>query len=474
MPSEPKRPTSLRGLVLAWLLLCVMAIELLSRQYPETHIHVFAWVLMGSIAVMSVPQFGIREAYLLIICGLLALYGWQSGLADAASFAAALEQAVFLVAFILLLGLLHQAASTSPAIRELGTYLTQQPQGRRYFALSGGTAVLAVLFNIGVVSFLVPLIQKGIATSTPNDKFNDIRERRQISAMVRGFAWVVIWSPTAMAPLALMELIPGVNRTVWILYGFVVFVFMMCVGALEDKLRFRHIRAMRKFSPPRFPTNALIRFLSACGWLIFLMTFFVVLTGDSIISGLLMSCPVMLVGWIVVQNGFSTNGFAESRARLKNIAFDVLPQSAPIAITLATSGFFGRLSAQVLPITEIAQWIGLDAVPSYLLLAALPVVLSLLSLLAFSPIMLAIFFGSFFAGLPSLPADPTLIALAISCGWSLSMTCSPFATVVLLTQQVGGIPARKLTWSWNLAFSALAALLMIPIFWVLVQINGAG
>jgi hypothetical protein len=105
--------------------------------------------------------------------------------------------------------------------------------------------------------------------------------------------------------------------------------------------------------------------------------------------------------------------------------------------------------------------------PDYLLLWSIPLALSGLSLFALSPIMMAVFFGSLFGALPVLPADPTLIAFAISCGWALSITFSPFATPVLLIDRVTGIAPRQLTWGWNLGFSALAAVSLLPVFVVL-------
>ena len=71
------------------------------------------------------------------------------------------------------------------------------------------------------------------------------------------------------------------------------------------------------------------------------------------------------------------------------------------------------------------------------------------------------------AGLPELPADATLIAFSISCGWALSMTFSPFATVVLIIARGSGIPAHVLTLRWNLGFTLIATALLFPIFFLM-------
>ena len=101
-------------------------------------------------------------------------------------------------------------------------------------------------------------------------------------------------------------------------------------------------------------------------------------------------------------------------------------------ITLAASGFIGRIGAGMIPAENLANTLGLYVMPDYLFLSLLSIAMIPVSYLGVSPIMMAVFFGSILGALPILPADPTLVALAISSGWAISMTTSPFATVVLI------------------------------------------
>jgi hypothetical protein len=57
-----------------------------------------------------------------------------------------------------------------------------------------------------------------------------IREQRQISALLRGFSWCVIWPPTAAEPLAVVGPTPGANRNLWILYGLGIFLLVLLFG----------------------------------------------------------------------------------------------------------------------------------------------------------------------------------------------------------------------------------------------------
>src|SRR3546814_3300916 len=43
------------------------------------------------------------------------------------------------------------------------------------------------------------------------DEIGLVRERRQLSALLRGFAWFLVWAPTAVTQAILPTLIPGVD-----------------------------------------------------------------------------------------------------------------------------------------------------------------------------------------------------------------------------------------------------------------------
>lgn len=159
-------------------LLAVMALELLARLSGSSALQAGAGVAVFVTVLAAVRDLGLREKYLLTLCAALTLMTVWLHPDPPAVLQSDFDQASFLMAFLLLLNLLHEAASTSPSVARCGDYLTKQPPGRRYYALNSGSAVMAVLFNIGVVSLLVPLIQRGIESATPGDALNPVRERR--------------------------------------------------------------------------------------------------------------------------------------------------------------------------------------------------------------------------------------------------------------------------------------------------------
>ena len=70
----------------------------------------------------------------------------------------ALDQGAFFAAFILLMTLLREVAVTSPAVLDLGHFLTSQQPGRRFVATYVGGHLSGVLLNFGAISLLAPLV----------------------------------------------------------------------------------------------------------------------------------------------------------------------------------------------------------------------------------------------------------------------------------------------------------------------------
>jgi len=459
----------------------VMACVLVSRHLDWPSIDRAGWGAMFAVAALSLSRLGIRECYLGGLSVVLAVVIWRTHPDPATTLGLALDQAAFMMAFILLLALLFEAATNSPAIRECGRYITAQPPGRRFLALFQGTGLMAVLFNLGVISLLVPLIRGGVRAANPDDPLNPVRERRQLVAVQRGFAWGVIWSPTALAPLTILELIPGIDRGRWILIGIAIATLAMLIGWVEDTLRFRHISRARttpRPPPPRLPRSAILRFSAAFGWLLLLSLGFGWLFDDTIVFGLMVSCPVMMIGWLVAQNSGRPSASARRDHSLRQatrrasgqagiILRDRLPLSASVAVTLACSGFIGRAAAALVPADALLAFSELDAIPDYLLLYLLPLAITGLSLIALSPIVTAVFLGSVLGNLSSFPADPTLIAVAISCGWALAMTISPFVTLVLLMVRTSGHDGLTLSVRWNLAYTSVSVFMLLPVFYIL-------
>ena len=445
----------------------VMLTMLCARATDLPVFSLISYCAAAGVFFCSWRQINLRELYLLSVSAGLtafAVFGLQM---PWEIFESAINQAVFLMAFLLLIALLHEAAVTSPAVADCGQFLTRQPPARRYFSVFGGTNIMSVLFNLGIISLLTPLIRKGVEAEAP--EIANIRERRQLTSMLRGFSWGVVWSPTAIAPLAVLELIDGISREWWSIYGLICAASICIIGWAEDRWRFRHVQ--RNLSRPRqqihLPFLALVSFISVLVLLFSLTVLISHLSGDTFVFGLLVSCPLVMIVWLWAQNYQRDKTPTTALNNALDICLMRLPENAKIMLALAASGYIGRLSAEMVPAEYMADYFGLMFMPDYMVLICLAVVMMPFSWLGVSPIMMAVFFGSLLGSLPVLPVEPTLAALAISCGLALSMTTSPFATVVLMVSSLNGKRPLQLTLGWNLTFSMLATLCLCVIFFTL-------
>src|SRR3546814_11020183 len=113
------------------------------------------------------------------------------------------------------MALLREGGIASPAVLQCGTYVTQQPPQWRFLAVFLGSHCFSVLINLGSLSLLAPIIQRGVRGDKQQreelDEIALVRERRQLSALLRGFAWFLGWAPPAVSQAILPTLIPGVE-----------------------------------------------------------------------------------------------------------------------------------------------------------------------------------------------------------------------------------------------------------------------
>ena len=383
--------------------------------------------------------------------------------APAAAVEQSLQRAAFLAAFMILLALLRVGAGGSSAVLALGDYLTRQPPGRRYLAIHAGSHVLGVLLNFGTLSLFGPLIVRGVeATRADEPAAAAVREQRQLSALIRGFSWVIAWSPTAVTQALIPVVILGADPLAVAGMGAAVAVAMLPLGWLND--RFVGRRARRRLARNgvlpagirrEFPRAAALRFSLVCLTLVGGCTLTVLATGVTVIVALMLVAPLVTLAWLRVQARAARRagkGSAEGGSlvlRIREVATVSIPRSMPEALTLATGGYCGLMLAGLLEPARVGAWLQLDRLPMpaiYLLAVA---VVPLLSHLAAPPILVVTFFGSVLIGNPALGIDPTLLGFAFVMGWCLNLTGSPFGTAVLVLGRATGVRGTTLSWRWN-------------------------
>ncbi len=485
MAETPLRPAAAGGApalagakpLLGGVMVALMGLELVRLYAESSDAALAARVLLLALPLLALRALRAREAYLLSVAALVLLLLWfGAGAIPEDSLAVVirgLDRAAYLASFILLMGLLREGAVTSPAVLECGSYVTLQPPRRRFLAVFTGSHLFSVLINLGSLSLLAPIIQRGVrrglAPGAPLDEIARVRERRQLSAALRGFAWFLVWAPTAVTQAVLPTLIPGIDAGRLMGIGLVVALVMLLVSWAEDLLRWwplrRRLRAAGTLPVPSdraFPGTAFRDLGAVCGLLFGLTLALAWLCRVSIVSGVMLAAPMTLCVWLLAQQ--ENPRLAGALIRLREIGTVALPGAVREAISLGCAGFIGTLAAQLVPADRAAVALALDSLPAWGFLLALSVLVWLGGQVALSPITMAVFLGSVVAELTVLPVEPTLAALAIAAGTAICTTGAPFASGTLMLSRASGYSGVTLTWRWNLAYTAVTTLVLAALY----------
>ncbi len=472
--------TASRGL--AWLLLALVACELVDLYTALTGAGLLSKALVLLLPLAAWRSIAWREAYLLGLCALLFGLTWLFDKPVLEISGEGLSRAAFLASFILLMALLREGALQSRSVLEIGTFLTRQPPQRRYLTLFSGSHFFAVLINLGALSLLSPIIQRGVRAQIPEgaplDDISEVRERRQLSAVLRGFSWFLVWSPTAVTQAVMPTLMSGIDATRLMLTGLALTLLMLALSWAEDTLRWRgyrkRLQAEGRLPLPtatRFPARAARGLGLVCLLLAGSSLAFTALGGVSIVSGVMLAAPLVVVLWIVAQQEGSGHARRAAAAeRLRAVAFVSMPGYAREAIFIACAGFIGTLAAKLIPAAAVAEAIALDGQPGWLVLWVLTMLVWLFGQAGLSPITMAVFLGSVVAELPALPVDITLAALAIAAGTAVCTGGAPFSSGAVMLARATGYPATTLTWRWNGVYTAVAMVVLAGFYALLTRL----
>lgn len=480
-PQTAPSPNIPLGLVM----LGLMASELMALYTKLTYASYIAGVLVIIMLLIGFRSLRLREFYLLsLVIALLLLVIYQKGLTPKALevIFIGLERASFLASFVLLLGLLREGAITSPAILSCGRYITQQPPRKRFMAVMLGSHFFSTLLNLGAISLLTPIVQRGLRAITKNpdgslDEIGLVRERRQLTALIRGFSWFLIWSPTSVTQAILPTLLLDIDAFWMFAYGISIAFMMMAIAWVEDIIRWQPLRN-RLMKAGKYPVLAKLdlpkKSFANLGT-IFLVLSVTAITlalsfNVSMVSGVMLTCPIVLCVWVYLQPSLNPehSKLENTKERLSFITYCALPASIREAVALGTAGFIGTLAAFLLHKEVFILILQIGTIPNWLLLLEISILVWLLGQIGLSPVTMAVFLGTALASLPELPVDVTFIGLAIACGTALCTLGAPFASGILVLSRASGYKTTVIAWTWNFAYSLVVIGVLAGVYYVLV------
>jgi hypothetical protein len=468
---------------IGWLLLALIITELFYLYSNIQNVGTVAQLLVLSLFVLGWRFLKLREIYLLIVCLILFALVCFSDQSTLEITFQGLSRAAYLASFILLMALLREGALTSPSVLKVGTFLTRQPSSRRFVSLFAGGHFFAVLINLGSLSLLAPIIQRGVRSDIPQgeplDEILLVRERRQLTATMRGFSWFLVWAPTAVTQAVMPTLMSGIDATRLMTTGLGLAILMFFVSWAEDKLRWQGFANRLKAEgrlpaivKTRFPKKAFQNLGFVCLALFGLSISFSKLADVTIVTGVMLTSPIVVCAWIYLQQTATKldQRLSIVANRLDEITFTSMPGYIREAMFIACAGFIGTLAAKLVPATVVATAIGLANLDGWIVLWALTVSVWVFGQVGLSPITMAVFLGSLVAELPNLPVDITYAALAIAAGTAVCTAGAPFSAGALMLSRATGHSPFTLTWRWNGTYTVVSIAVLGIYYWVLTSI----
>ncbi|MHA3978080.1 hypothetical protein ACW9UR_10390 [Halovulum sp. GXIMD14794] len=376
---------------------------------------------------------------------LAAMLTRESWLADVER---ALESAAFIAAFFTALTSLRHVADTSPSIHRAGMFLAQQPPGRRYLALTAGGQVFGLLLNYGAIALLGAMSVTS-AGKEPDPQIREIRVRRMLLAIQRGFTSTLAWSPLGFAMAISTTLVPGATWAAALPFCLVTAALLAGVGWALDTI----------FKPTLSgPRPALQQPEGGWGtqapllWLLLLLVVSVgglhITTGVRAVGVVIAVVPLISLGWILIQAAPGER-LSSVATRSRDYLLRDLPGYRGEMVLLMMAGFIGTLGAALLVPLVQASGLDLSAVPGWAVLLALIWLIPLTGQLGMNPILTASLLIPVLPLAEQMGVTPAEMIVAITGGWALSGASSPYTASTLMIGALAGVDARRVGMVWN-------------------------
>jgi hypothetical protein len=402
---------------------------------------------------------------LLIVCAGLAVVaamrpdGWDV-LTRAAS------RLIYFPAFVAMLGLLRAAASRSQTTAAAGRFLVAQPPSRRYVALTLGGHFFGILFNIGGLALLIDMVRKAntLASAGGVSWVQELREKRMVVAIMRGFSCIALWSPLGVAMNLLIASMPGLAWADVAPYGVSVAIAFMALGWLFDRFETRPSGAA--VSPPAAEPRGGMAVARIIGHVVGLSLIGLVaelLTDLSFQALLLALVPAYALAWAAMIEILERRP-GPIRAALAVLTARGVRRFGSYANEIAvfsTSGFLGVVLVALAPREAIQAWIIAAALSPGVVMAGLAALVVALGMIGVNPIVTCSILAGSFASIQVPGLSQTAVVMALAAGWTCVISVGPAMSSLVMASAQLGRPSRQVGLQWNGRYAATAFVLTI-------------
>ncbi|HLO78767.1 MAG TPA: hypothetical protein VK196_20105 [Magnetospirillum sp.] len=370
-------------------------------------------------------------------------------------------QSAALIGLFTALGFLREAAENSPMIQACGQLMVRQPPGRRYLALAMGSHLIGLVLNFGVLPLIGTMVVKGnTAEAAGGDpRIVEIRQRRMMTAIIRGFAIMTVWSPLSISFAVMQSAIPGLNWWPLLAFQLTFTALLMGLGWLMDRLAFPPLPS----PSPSSDWRPVIQLLGLVAGVVVASVALAEMLSVRLVVGAMVVVPPAAVLWLMVQHRTVGPALLHLGRRLTVS----MPGFREEVTMLGGAMFLGTVVVAFIPAGETARLIGLIPLPPALVLVLATWSVMALSQVGISQIVSVTVLGGALASLSSHGLPPLAVASGLMGAWALSACSTPVGAVVLSVARLAGVPMRTVARQWNGRFVLLGALLLAA--WVVMM-----
>lgn len=382
------------------------------------------------------------------------------------------RSASFIATFFTALGFLRDAAHTSKMIRSAGIFLANQPAGRRYGALSLGGHLFALVLNYGAIVLLGTMSEKS-TTKEPDPLIRRLRLQRMLLAIQRGFISILAWSPLTFSTVMTLTVVPDLQWIDMLPYCLVTSFFLVAVGWVLDWVMKPPVKRKGSLGDESLKGWLLVLPVVLLVVIIFAAALGLQVVLDSrLIIAVVLSVPVVGMGWLLVQNSPQGPALALPllSRRLKRHVLNYFPSYAQEITLLCSAGFIGNVAAALVPGLLGEDFIDFESLPVWFVPVVCLWLIPILGQLGMNPLLSVVVLGALLPDLDMLDLSPIAVGVAFTAGWSMTGATSPFTATTMLVGRIANVPALKVGVVWNGIYSLVLGVILTA--WiVLLSLN---
>lgn len=363
-------------------------------------------------------------------------------------------QAAAVIGLFTALSFLREAAETSPLIQRCGELMVRQPPGRRYAVLALGSHLIALVLNFGVLQLLGAMVTKGnTAEAAGGDaRIVAIRAQRMLTAVLRGFAVMTVWSPLSVSFAVVQNAVHGLAW--WPLLGLQLGLTMLLMGLgwALDRIAFPRIVTPKTVTDWR----PLLHLTALVGAVVAASVITAELLSVRLVIGAMVVVPPAALVWLLAQHRAVIPAVAHLARRLTVS----MPGFREEVAMLGGAMFVGTVVVAFVPPAETARLITLLQLPPVILVVLLSWSVMVLARFGFPQIVTVTLLGGALADLSHMGLPPLALASGLMGAWALSACATPVGAAVLTIARLGGVEMRVVAREWNGRFVTIGAMVL--------------